>query len=51
MRSGTDSFWAEETRLPEHRVHERGLAVVDVGDDRDVTDVLTLLPRSILHAG
>src|SRR5438093_597318 len=39
---------AKEPRLPEHRIHEGGLAVVDVGDDRDVTDVLALLHRSIL---
>ena len=31
---------AERARLPEHRVDERRLAVVDVGDDRDVADVL-----------
>ena len=30
---------AEDTALSEHRVHERRLAVVDVGDDRDVPDV------------
>ena len=29
----------EGTGLPEHRVHERGLAVVDVGDDGDVAQV------------
>ena len=27
---------AEDARLPEHRVDQRGLAMVDVGDDRDV---------------
>ena len=32
---------AEGAGLPQHGVHERGLAVVDVGDDRDVADVLT----------
>jgi hypothetical protein len=30
---------AERPRLAEHRVDERGLAVVDVGDDRDVAKV------------
>ena len=30
---------AERAGLPEHRVHERGLAVVDVGDDGDVADI------------
>ena len=30
---------AEGARLAEHRVDERGLAVVDVGDDRDVAQV------------
>jgi hypothetical protein len=29
----------EGTGLPEHRVDERGLPVVDVGDDRDVAEV------------
>ena len=32
--------FAEGARLPEHRVDERRLSVVDVGDDRDVADVL-----------
>src|SRR3990170_4300113 len=30
---------AEDATLPEHRVDERRLPVVDVGDDRDVADV------------
>ena len=30
---------AEGARLPEHRVDERRLAVVDMGDDRDVAEV------------
>ena len=30
---------AEGAGLPEHRVDQRGLAVVDVGDDGDVADV------------
>ncbi len=34
---------AEDPGLPEHGVDQRGLAVVDVGDDGDVSDVLTLL--------
>jgi hypothetical protein len=32
---------AEDTRLPEHGVNERGLAVVDVGDYGDVADVVS----------
>ena len=39
---------AKEARLPEHRVDEGGLAVVDVSDDRDVTDVFALPHRSIV---
>jgi hypothetical protein len=35
---------AEGARLPEHRVDQRGLAVVDVGDDRDVPQVAALEP-------
>jgi hypothetical protein len=31
---------AERARLPEHGVDQRRLAVVDVGDDRDVAQVL-----------
>ena len=31
---------AEGAGLPQHRVDERGLAVVDVGDDRDVAQVV-----------
>src|SRR2546428_65237 len=33
---------AEDPALAEHRIHERRLAVVDVSDDRDVPDVLSL---------
>ena len=33
---------AEDPRLPQHGVHEGGLAVVDVGDDGDVADVRAL---------
>ena len=32
---------AEDARLTEHVVDEGGLAVVDVGDDGDVADVLS----------
>jgi len=39
---------AKEARLPEHRVDEGGLAVVDVSDDRDVPDVFALPHRSIV---
>ena len=35
----------ERAGLPEHRVDERGLAVVDVGDDRDVAQVVRLQLR------
>ncbi len=31
---------AERPRLPQHRVDQRGLAVVDVRDDRDVAQVI-----------
>ena len=39
-RSLTSGVGAERARLPEHGVDERRLAVVDVGDDRDVAQVL-----------
>src|SRR4030095_678099 len=39
---------AEEPRLPEHGVDQRGLAVVDVGDDRNVADTVALLHQSIV---
>ena len=39
-RSTTVLVVAEDAALPEHGVHERGLAVVDVGDDGDVAQVL-----------
>jgi hypothetical protein len=29
----------KHARLAQHRIHERGLAVVDVSDDRDVADI------------
>ena len=32
---------AEGSRLPEHGIHERGLAVINVGNDSDVTKVRT----------
>ena len=38
-RSTTAWFGAERAGLAEHRVDERGLAVVDVGDDGDVAQV------------
>ena len=40
-RSATPSAWCSVNapRLPEHRVDQRGLAVVDVRDDRDVAEV------------
>ena len=31
----------ERAGLPEHGVDQRGLAVVDVGDDRDVAEVVS----------
>ena len=34
---------AEDAALPEHRVHQRGLAVVDVGDDGEVAHVVSRL--------
>src|SRR2546425_1078958 len=34
---------AEEPRLPQHGVDEGGLAVIDVGDDRDVANGVALL--------
>ncbi len=47
--------YAEGARLPQHRVHERRLAVVDVRDDRHVADVLSALQhclaRLAAHAG
>ena len=39
---------AEEPRLPEHGVDQGGLAVVDVGDDRNVTDAVALLHLPIV---
>ncbi len=36
---------AESTALPEHLVDEGGLAVIDVGDDGDVSDVAAVLRR------
>ena len=37
---------AEGARLPQHRVHQRGLAVVDVRDDRHVPYVISGLEHS-----
>ena len=42
-RSSTVGAFAEGAGLAQHRVDERRLAVVDVGDDRDVADVCALL--------
>ena len=42
---------AEEPRLPEHGVDQGGLAVVDVGDDGNVSNVLALLHLLILPRG
>ena len=39
-RSALVGWCPERAGLPEHRVDERGLAVVDVGDDRDVAQVV-----------
>ncbi len=36
---------AEGAGLPQHGVHQRGLAVVDVGDDRHVADVFAQLSQ------
>ena len=38
-RVGDVLVGAERPRLPQHGVDQRRLAVVDVGDDRDVADV------------
>jgi len=42
---------AERARLPEHRVHQRRLAVIDVRDDRDVAYVLSLFSHDLIFAG
>ena len=39
---------AEHLGLPEHRVDQRGLAVVDVRDDGDVADVLAELRGEVV---
>jgi hypothetical protein len=41
---------AERARLPEHRVDQRRLAVVDVRDDRDVADVVARRHRARVAA-
>src|SRR5699024_7304745 len=41
---------AERTRLPEHRVHQGGLPVVDVGDDGHVAQVGAQRGRQGGHA-
>ena len=49
MRARFDVLaFAKDAALPEHRIDQRGLAVVDVGDDRDVTDVLAGLHNALL---
>ncbi len=35
--------FAEHSALPEHLIHQGGLAVIDVGDDRDVPDFVSRL--------
>ena len=40
---------AERAGLAQHPVHERGLAVVDMGDDRDVAQVAADRDRSGGH--
>ena len=41
----------EGARLPEHGVDKSGLAVVDVGDDGDVTQVLAHAHGTLLPVG
>ena len=41
--------FSEDAALFEHRVDERRLAVVDVGDDRDVTDIGASFHRSLIR--
>jgi hypothetical protein len=40
---------AEDAALPEHGIHQRGLAVVDVGDDGQIAQILTLFHRDPLY--
>ena len=39
-RSATSWFSRNDAGLPEHRVDERGLPVVDVRDDGDVAEIV-----------
>ena len=41
---------AEDVALLEHAVHERGLTVIDVSDDRDVADVGALHSSIVGHS-
>ena len=41
---------AKDTALMEHPVHQRGLAVVDVGDDGDVAKVLPTGRLGLSHS-
>ncbi len=41
---------AERVGLPQHGVHQRGLAVVDVGDDRDVAQIVAVGDGVLGHA-
>ena len=47
-RFGVLAF-AIEPALTEHRIDESRLAVVDVGDDREITDVLTGVHNALLY--
>jgi hypothetical protein len=38
---------SERARLPQHRIDESGLAMVNVSDDRYVTQIFALLNRQI----
>ena len=41
--------FAEEAALPEHGIDQRRLAVVDVGDDREIPDVLAGVHNALLY--
>ena len=41
---------AERVGLPEHGVDQRGLAVVDVGDDRDIAQIVAVGDGVLGHA-
>ena len=42
-RSATSSIARLKAPLPQHGVHQRGLAVVDVGDDGEVAEITVFL--------